>query len=124
MLDGQADRTQRRVGVDRVTDQRHEVDDVFAVLAVRVNFVRVHRSVGLPEFEQRLRLGLVNVNRFDRQAARDVFAHGDARAGHEVDVRHVLDNPTAVNKLLVDVLAGVVFGCQMKTDGKRWEETA
>ena len=50
------------------------------------------------------------------------FAHGDARAGHDVHVRHVLDNPTAVNKLLVDVLAGVVFGGQMKTDGERWKE--
>ena len=37
-----------------------------------------------------------------------MLTHCDSRRSH---VRHVLDNPTAVFKLLVDVLAGEFFWC-------------
>ena len=74
LLDRLADRSQWRLGVDRVTDQRDEVDDVFAVLArAAVDFVRSDRAERLPKPEQGLRLGLVDIKRFDQQAAGQCF---------------------------------------------------
>ena len=67
-------RSQRRLGVDRVTDQRDEIDDVFAVLAsAGFDFVRCDRAERLPKSQQSLRLGLVDVKRFDRQATGQLF---------------------------------------------------
>ena len=38
------------------------------------------------------------------------FAHRDTKPSHNVHVGHILKNPTACFKLLVDVLAGFFFG--------------
>ena len=120
---GHADRTQRRVGVDRVTDQRHEVDDVFAVLAIGVDFVRMHRAEGLPEFEQRLRLGLVDVKRFDRQAAGEVFDLAVPQSG---GIRAAVEDADGFDFVFVvsdkltksgDKCFGLLFGFGIKAGG-------
>ena len=57
-----------------MTDQRDEIDDVFAVIAsAGFDFVRCDRAERLPKSQQSLRLGLVDVKRFDRQAAGELF---------------------------------------------------
>ena len=109
-----------------MTDQRDEVDDVFAMLArAGVDFVRCDRGERLPKPEQGLRLGLVNVKRFDRQAAGQLF---DLAVTHSGGIRAAVKDADGFDFVFVvgdeltetgDQRFGSLPGFGIKTGGQQ-----